>query len=94
MQRAHQQILAFSRQQVLTMAILDVNAVILAAGKMLRRIIGEHIDVRMQLEPEIGRVRADSSQLQQILVNLAVNARDAMPHGGVLTIATCMRALG
>ncbi|MBN1609744.1 MAG: PAS domain S-box protein [Polyangiaceae bacterium] len=83
-----QQILAFSRQQVLTMTIVDVNAVILSAGKMLRRIIGEHIEVRIHLEPDIGRVRADSSQLHQILLNLAVNAKDAMPQGGVLTIST------
>jgi two-component system cell cycle sensor histidine kinase/response regulator CckA len=88
-----QQILAFSRQQVLTMTVLDVNAVILSAGKMLRRIIGEHIEVRINLEPDIGRVRADSSQLQQILLNLAVNARDAMPRGGVLTINTARAVL-
>jgi two-component system cell cycle sensor histidine kinase/response regulator CckA len=88
-----QQILAFSRQQVLTMTVLDMNAVILSAGKMLRRIIGEHIEVRIDLEPDIGCVRADSSQLQQVLVNLAVNARDAMPQGGALTISTARTVL-
>jgi two-component system cell cycle sensor histidine kinase/response regulator CckA len=83
-----QQILAFSRRQMLKMAVIDLNAELLSAGKMLRRLIGEDVEIETVLQPGLGHVRADSSQLQQVLVNLAVNARDAMAGGGKLTITT------
>jgi two-component system cell cycle sensor histidine kinase/response regulator CckA len=82
------QLLAFSRQQVLEPRILDLNAIVLSVGKMLRRLIGEHIDLRTQLDPELGSVKADQGQIEQVIINLAVNARDAMPQGGKLVIET------
>ena len=83
------QLLAFSRQQVLKPEVLDPNAVIRELEKMLRRVIGEDMEYVAVLDPGIGRVRADVGQLQQILMNLVVNARDAMPSGGKLTLETC-----
>jgi CheY-like chemotaxis protein len=83
-----QQILAFSRRQVLRMATLDLNAELRSIEKMLRRLIGEDVDVVVRLGDEPLWVRADGSQLHQIVMNLAVNSRDAMPGGGTLTIAT------
>ena len=82
------QLLAFSRQQVLAPKILDLNSVITDTEKMLRRVIGEDVDLRTVLTPNLGRVKADHSQIEQVILNLAVNARDAMPHGGKLTIRT------
>jgi PAS domain S-box-containing protein len=82
------QLLAFSRQQVLEPRILDLNAIVLSVGKMLRRLIGEHIDLRTQLDPELGSVKADQGQIEQVIINLAVNARDAMPQGGKLVVET------
>ncbi len=82
------QLLAFSRQQVLQPRVLDLNATVSAVEKMLRRLIGEHIDMRTVLGPMLGLIKADPGQLEQVIVNLAVNARDAMPRGGVLTIET------
>ena len=82
------QLLAFSRQQVLTPAILDLNALASDMEGMLPRLLGEDVKVSLQLDPELGSVRADQSQIEQIIMNLAVNARDAMPNGGQLTIRT------
>jgi two-component system cell cycle sensor histidine kinase/response regulator CckA len=82
------QLLAFSRKQVLQPRIVDLNAVVSDLTAMLRRIIGEHVELRLQLQPGLGRVLADPGQLEQVITNLAVNARDAMPSGGTLTIRT------
>jgi signal transduction histidine kinase len=82
------QLLAFSRKQVLRPQPLDLNAVVEGIAPMLRRLIGEDVELETRLAPRIGRVSADPSQLEQVIVNLAVNARDAMPHGGRLTMAT------
>ena len=83
-----QQLLAFSRKQLLQPRILDLNEVVSNMDTMLRRLIGEDIDLRISLEKGLGLVKSDPGQIDQILVNLAVNARDAMPGGGVLTIRT------
>jgi PAS domain S-box-containing protein len=87
------QLLAFSRQQVLETQVLSLNEVVLAMDKLLRRLIGEDISVRTVMAPDLGAVRADPSKLEQVVVNLAVNARDAMPRGGELTIETANVAL-
>ncbi len=82
------QILAFSRRQVLEMKILDLNQIVLRFEKMLRRLIGEHIAFETHLDPALAAVQADAGQLEQVLLNLVINARDAMPDGGRLTIET------
>jgi len=82
------QLLAFSRKQVLQMRVLDLNELMADLDKLLRRLLGEDIDVVTTLDAALGAVRADSGQLEQVVVNLAVNARDAMPSGGRLTLET------
>jgi two-component system cell cycle sensor histidine kinase/response regulator CckA len=82
------QLLAFSRQQVLELQALDLNAIVGDLGKMFRRLIGEDIQLSTNLDPNLGTVKADRGQLEQVLLNLTVNARDAMPEGGRLLIET------
>jgi two-component system cell cycle sensor histidine kinase/response regulator CckA len=82
------QLLAFSRKQVLQLKVLDLDAVVAGAEKLLQRLIGEHIQLLVVPNPGLGRIKADAGQLEQIIMNLAVNARDAMPTGGKLTIQT------
>jgi PAS domain S-box-containing protein len=82
------QLLAFSRKQMLAPKVLDLNEVVTENLKMLTRMIGEDIDLVMVPAPSIGAIRADPGQIDQVIMNLAVNARDAMPHGGKLTIET------
>ena len=82
------QLLAFSRQQVLEPKVMLLNAVVSDMEKMLRRLIGEDIDLVISLERNLGRIRADQGQIEQTIMNLAVNARDAMPDGGKLVIET------
>jgi len=82
------QLLAFSRRQVLQPKVLDLNNVVTNMGQMLRRLIGEDIELSTDLSPSLSRVKADPGQIEQVIVNLAVNARDAMPDGGRITIAT------
>jgi two-component system, cell cycle sensor histidine kinase and response regulator CckA len=82
------QLLAFSRQQVLTPAILNLNTLTSDMEKMLPRLLGEDIEVSLALAPTLGNVKADQSQIEQVIMNLAVNARDAMPTGGKLKVET------
>lgn len=82
------QLLAFSRRQVLQPKVINLNEAVLNMGNMLRRLIGEDINLLTVLEPTLGRVKADPGQVEQVIMNLAVNARDAMPRGGKLIIET------
>lgn len=82
------QLLAFSRKQVMQARPVNLNEVVTDMTKMLRRLIGEHIELRCQLDPAVSLVQADVAMIEQVIVNLAVNARDAMPNGGTLTIRT------
>ena len=82
------QLLAFSRQQVLQPRVLDLNSIVADLARMLGRLIGSDIEFALALDPLIGRVKADQGQIEQVIMNLVINARDAMPEGGRLTVAT------
>jgi len=82
------QLLAFSRRQVFNPRVLDLNAIVRDTQRMLQRVIGEHIQLITELDPAVPNIHIDAAQLEQVLVNLAVNARDAMANGGRLTIRT------
>jgi PAS domain S-box-containing protein len=82
------QLLAFSRKQVLQPEVLELNEVVTTVGNMLRRLIGEHIEIDIRTSPAAGSMRVDRGQFEQVIINLAVNARDAMPTGGRLIIET------
>ncbi|MBX7222741.1 MAG: PAS domain S-box protein [Blastocatellia bacterium] len=82
------QLLAFSRKQMLQPQVLDLNEVVERMTTLLRRVIGENIFLELDLDPELGKIKADPHQIEQVVLNLAVNARDAMPTGGVLKITT------
>ena len=82
------QLLAFSRKQVMQPKVFDMNTVVSDLRKMLRRMIGEDVELRVSLESELGNIKADPVQLEQVIMNLVVNARDAMPKGGKLSIET------
>jgi PAS domain S-box-containing protein len=82
------QLLVFSRQQVVQPVVLDLNSVVEGIGGLLQRLLGEHIELVIASAPDLGRVRADPGHIEQVIVNLAVNARDAMLDGGRLTIET------
>ena len=82
------QLLAFSRKQIIEPTVLDLNGVVTDMRAMLGRLIGEDVTIVLHLRPELGAVKADRGQMEQIVMNLALNARDAMPKGGILTIET------
>jgi CheY-like chemotaxis protein len=82
------QLLAFSRQQVLEPQVLDVNSIVEGVVQLIRRLVGPDIEIVVKTDPAIALVQADAGQLEQVLMNLAINARDAMDHGGRLTIET------
>ncbi len=88
------QLLAFSRRQVLRPEILNLNEVVTGMEKLITRLVGPGIATRYELAADLGTTRADRGQLEQVLMNLAVNARDAMPEGGALTISSANTALG
>ncbi len=83
-----QQLLAFSRRQLINPRVLDLNTEVESTRRMLARLIGEDIMLETRLDPGLGQIKADPSQLEQVLLNLAINARDAMPSGGTLAIRT------
>jgi PAS domain S-box-containing protein len=82
------QLLIFSRKQVADPKVVDLNQVVTDIDKMLRRVIGEHIELQLALDAELWPIKIDSTQIEQVVVNMSVNSRDAMPNGGKLTIAT------
>jgi hypothetical protein len=88
------QLLAFARQQVLQPHVIDLREVVLGVEPMLRRLIGEHIRLVMALDPATGRLRGDPAQIDQIIVNLVINARDAIPDGGTVTVETANHTIG
>jgi signal transduction histidine kinase/CheY-like chemotaxis protein len=84
------QLLAFSRMQVLQPRVIDLNGVVAELGKMIPRLIGEHIEYSFSPDPNLASVKADPGQIEQVILNLAANARDAMPRGGKLSVLTTM----
>ncbi len=82
------QLLAFSRRQIVTLQVLDLNALVAGLDKMLHRLIGEDIELVTMLAPQLPNVKVDAGRIEQVLMNLVVNARDAMPQGGTITIET------
>ena len=82
------QLLAFSRKQIMQPRVINLNSVVIDMAKMLRRLIGEDIDLSTLVDQDLGLVKADPGHIEQVLMNLAVNARDAMPNGGKLTVET------
>ena len=88
------QLLAFSRKQVLQPIALDINEIVSGVSRMARRIIGTDVQLRLELSPSIAQVLADPAQIEQVLLNLIVNARDAMPSGGTITVQTANANLG
>jgi len=82
------ELLAFGRKQVLNLTVLDLNAVVTDLTKMLRRVIGEDVNLKTELQPGLGNVKLDRVQIEQVLLNLVINARDAMPNGGDLYLET------
>jgi signal transduction histidine kinase len=88
------QLLAFSRRQTLQPRVLNLNSVIAGMERMLRRLVGDEIDLLIELDPDVGNVRADPVQIERVIMNLVVNASDAMPGGGKLTIETANVELG
>jgi nitrogen-specific signal transduction histidine kinase/ActR/RegA family two-component response regulator len=82
------QLLAFSRMQVLQLQVINLNSIVEEMGKLLPRLIGEDIELVVRADQKLGAIRADASQMEQIIMNLAVNSRDAMPNGGKLVIET------
>jgi PAS domain S-box-containing protein len=88
------QLLTFSRRQAIQLRVLDLNTLVYTMGAMLQRLISEDVELRLVLGSELGRVNADPGQIEQVIMNLVVNSRDAMPHGGVLTIETANAELG
>src|SRR5439155_21476247 len=82
------QLLAYGRQSLLHPEPVNLNDIVSGIEPLLRRLIGEDIQLRTDLSPDLGWVRADTGQLDQVIVNLVVNARDAMPNGGTLVLAT------
>jgi CheY-like chemotaxis protein len=82
------QLLTFSRKQVIELRVIELNEIVRGIQRMLRRLIGEDIDFTAKLDPTPGHIKADPGQIEQVIMNLAVNARDAMPNGGKLVVTT------